>query len=159
MEASHAWAVVITLTFVIMWSWKARKRNQAKEWWFSPQASLCLDEINAIRREAGVPALTQDTSLSKAASDYAMKMCVSKVLSNNLGGGVGKRAEGFGYPWSLICQVAGRTAKGGPHMARLWADASLPGRGVLSEAYTHIGVGAYRRHYCAILASPRKGVA
>ncbi|CAI2185761.1 15745_t:CDS:2 [Funneliformis geosporum] len=109
---------------------------------FDPQLMLKL--VNNERKKAGVPELTLDSKLTKAAQKQTDFMVSTDNLTHdNPAGSLGKRIQDAGYKFS---NVGENIAKGfgtneEVRVMDVWMKSSGHRANILNKAFTNLGVG------------------
>jgi uncharacterized protein YkwD len=123
--------------------------------------SELLALINAVREEAGVPALSLNSQLSAAAQGHSEDMACNSLISHtgSDGSSIGGRIAGAGYAASYYIEVI---AVGTPQDAMAqWNDDALHRNALIDRNVTDIGIGyaysassAYGGHITVDMACP-----
>lgn len=123
-----------------------------------------LDYTNRERKKAGLPALTVNDKLTKAATDYARLMAKEGQLSHTVNGTtVVKRYAGLGYSWTYYAEnvALNSVLDGQAAVEDMWMKSSGHRANILNKTITEIGVGiAYSKktgyyYYCQDFGRPK----
>jgi uncharacterized protein YkwD len=124
-------------------------------------AGAITDRTNGARAQQGLPPLTLDPALTRAAGAYARELARSGVLDHNGPGGstVDTRAAAHGYDdWTFLGENLA-TGSGAPDAAALveaWLRSPEHRRNLLSPDLSEFGAGCYvisgagPRYWCAL---------
>ena len=110
--------------------------------------SQVVDLVNAYRRQAGLPLLRVNPSLTAAAQSYAQVLASSGCFGHSCGSDMYSRTWWAGYPSRRIGEsIAGGQRTPESAMA-MWMGSWAHRNNILSSGYSEIGVGvAYGGYY------------
>ena len=110
----------------------------------STEIEKILESTNRARAKAGLPRVTLNSKLMRAASDYARSMKVNEQMSHYVKGQtLEDRIDAVGYPWRSIGEnVALNSDLDGQFVVeQQWMRSEGHRRNILSSKFTEIGIG------------------
>ena len=105
-----------------------------------------LDLINAVRAEAGVPALTLSAALTAAADTHARDMA-AQLRAWNFGSDRSSpqtRAERAGFKGLVTGEDVAETFMGNVEIFQIWVADSRSKQAMINPSATHMGLGWYQ---------------
>ncbi len=105
-----------------------------------------LDLVNAVRAQAGVPALTLSATLTAAADTHARDMA-AQLRAWNFGSDRSSpqtRAERAGFSGLVTGEDVAETFFGNIEIFQVWLKSPLSKQAMLNATATHMGLGWYQ---------------
>ena len=123
----------------------------------NPALQPVVDQINALRKTAGVAPLALNTLLTKAAQGHADDMARNNYFSHTSrdGRSAGQRITAAGYSWSSWAENIAWGQADWAAVVRGWTNSAGHRANMLNPRYRDIGLGVSNRKYVANFASPR----
>lgn len=119
-----------------------------------------LQAVNTFRGQNGLPPLTEDPLLERAAKQQSDAMARALKMSHTVAGALGGRVTSAGYNWRSVAENVAVGQRSYPEVVEAWINSPPHRANLLNSSVTELGFGVTngsdgRPYWTVILASPR----
>jgi len=121
-----------------------------------------IDQTNAERKKAELPALKPNATLMKAARSHSENMAKQDMLAHELDGkGPDARLDDLGYKHLAVAENCAAGQRTPEEVVASWMESEPHKANILGEKYTEVGVGLAKTadgkiYWTLLFAAPRK---